>query len=79
MTLTQLFTNIANAIRTKKNKTGTIAATNFPSEILTISTGSEEGNIQTNFYDLFMNGNYGYFSPEMCEKLMNGTYVLEEV
>ncbi len=79
MTLIQLFTNIANAIRAKRNTTNQIKATNFASEILSISTstgGGEEDYIQTNYYDLLLNGNYGYFSPEMCEKLMNGTYVL---
>ena len=41
--------------------------------------GGEEGYIQTDFYDLFLTGEYGYFSPEVCEQLMKGTYVLEEV
>lgn len=39
MTLTQLFTAIANAIRTKKGTSGTIVASNFPTEIASITTG----------------------------------------
>ena len=40
MTLTQLFTNIANAIRAKKGTSETIKAENFPIEIADISTGN---------------------------------------
>lgn len=40
MTLTQLFTNIANAIRTKKGTSETIKAENFPAEINSIPSGS---------------------------------------
>lgn len=39
MTLTQLFTAIANAIRAKKGTSGTIVASNFPTEIASITTG----------------------------------------
>lgn len=39
MTLTQLFTNIANAIRNKKGTSSTIIAENFPTEISSIQTG----------------------------------------
>lgn len=39
MTLTQLFTAIANAIRAKKGTSGTITASNFPTEIASITTG----------------------------------------
>ena len=39
MTLTQLFTAIANAIRAKKGTSGTITASNFPTEIAGIQTG----------------------------------------
>lgn len=82
MTLVELFTQIADAIREKKDTTLLIKATDFPEEILSIETGgggSEENYIHTNFYDLFFDGNYGYFPPEFCEQLMKGTYVLEEV
>ncbi len=78
MTLTELFTNIANAIRDKKNTTYTIMASDFPDEILTISTGDESAYIQTDCYDLLLNGNYGYFPTQVCEQLLNGTYQLEE-
>lgn len=39
MTLVQLFTAIANAIRAKKGTSGTITASNFPTEIAGIQTG----------------------------------------
>lgn len=39
MTLTQLFTNIANAIRSKKGTSATIVAEDFPTEISSIQTG----------------------------------------
>lgn len=41
MTLTQLFTNIANAIRGKKGTSGKITAENFPNEIESIVTGTD--------------------------------------
>lgn len=78
MTLTELFTNIANAIRTKKNVTYTIIASDFPNEIATITTGDESNFITTNYYDLLLNGNYGYFPTQVCEQLLNGTYQIEE-
>lgn len=40
MTLTQLFTAIANAIRAKKGTSGTIVAEDFPDEIADINTGN---------------------------------------
>ena len=45
MTLTELFTAIANAIREKTGKTESIVAENFPSEIAAIQAGG--GNIET--------------------------------
>lgn len=39
--LSTLFTSIANAIRGKKGTTGTIVASNFPTEISSIQTGAE--------------------------------------
>ena len=39
MTLTQLFTSIANAIRSKKGTSATIVAEDFPTEISSIQTG----------------------------------------
>lgn len=41
MTLTQLFTNIANAIRAKTGSSETIKAENFPTEIANITTGTD--------------------------------------
>lgn len=41
MTLTQLFTNIANAIRAKTGSSETIKAENFPTEIADITTGTD--------------------------------------
>ena len=40
MTLNQLFTNIANAIRAKKGTSGSIIAEDFPDEIAGITTGN---------------------------------------
>jgi hypothetical protein len=42
--LNSLFTNIANIIRTKTNKTATIIANDFPSEIRKIRTGFDYNN-----------------------------------
>lgn len=52
MTLTQLFTNIANAIRSKKGTSGTIIAENFPQEISSIVTP----NLQTKSVNITQNG-----------------------
>lgn len=42
MTLTELFTNIANAIRTKKGTSDKILATNFATEIENLPSGGTE-------------------------------------
>lgn len=52
MTLTQLFTNIANAIRTKKGTSSTIIAENFPQEISSIVTP----NLQSKSVNITQNG-----------------------
>lgn len=52
MTLTQLFTNIANAIRSKKGTSGTIVAENFPQEISSIVTP----NLQSKSVSITQNG-----------------------
>ena len=52
MTLTQLFTNIANAIRSKKGTSGTIVAENFPQEISSIVTPS----LQSKSVNITQNG-----------------------
>lgn len=75
MTLRELFSAIANAIRSKKGTNAQIIAETFPNEILGISP-SEIGNIQTNKFELFLTGEYGYFSSDFCEQVMNGTYEL---
>lgn len=77
MTLTELFTEIANAIRDKKNVTYKIIASDFPEEIRSISTGDESNFIITNYWDLLLDGNYGYFPTQVCEQLLNGTYQIE--
>lgn len=41
MTLIQLFTNIANAIRAKTGSSETIKAEDFPTEIANITTGTD--------------------------------------
>lgn len=46
MTLTELFTNIANAIRGKDGTTGTIPATDFASRITAIETGVDQSKIK---------------------------------
>ena len=80
MTLTELFTEIADAIREKKDVTYKIIASDFPEEIRTIKTGSggdESDYITTDFWDLLLDGNYGYFPTQVCEQLLNGTYQIE--
>lgn len=79
MTLTEFLAQVAEAIRAKKNVTYKIVATDFPNEIATITTGDgadESAYIQTDYYDLLLNGNYGYFPAQVCEQLLNGTYEL---
>ena len=46
MTLTELFTNIANAIRGKDGTTETIPATDFASRITAIETGVDQSKIK---------------------------------
>lgn len=46
-TLTDLFTNIANAIRSKTGDTATIIASDFPTAISNISTGTQDPPVQT--------------------------------
>lgn len=79
MTLAEFLTQVAEAIRAKKNVTYKIVASDFPNEIATITTGDggdESAYIQTDYYDLLLNGNYGYFPAQVCEQLLNGTYEL---
>ena len=53
MNLTELFTSIANAIRTKKGTTELINATDFPNEIANLKTNNAK---ITNASGLFYNG-----------------------
>ncbi len=55
MTLTQLFTAIANAIRTKKGTSGTIIASNFPTEIASITTGIDTSDATATASDIIEN------------------------
>lgn len=57
MTLTELFTNIANAIREKKGTTESIVAEDFPSEIESIESG---GDITAYFSNNLFNGSNSY-------------------
>ena len=51
-TLTSLFTDIANAIRTKKGTDGSIVADDFPDEISTISTGTDTSDATATASDI---------------------------
>lgn len=76
MTLTELFTNIANAIREKKGTTESIVAENFPEEIESI-TGGE------NPLDYFTGLSHGggsvstMFAPKLIKKIPNNISVQE--
>lgn len=78
MNLVELLEDIADAIRAKKGTTAQIPALNFASEINALEIAADEDDyIHYDYFDLLLNGKYGYFSPEMCNKLMTGNYVLE--
>lgn len=51
-TLSSLFTDIANAIRTKKGTVGTIIADDFPDEISTIQTGTDTSDADATANDI---------------------------
>ena len=56
-TLNSLFTNIANALRLKKQTSGTIIADNFPTEIENLRTGFDLNNHEiTEIPDYFFEG-----------------------
>lgn len=52
MTLIQLFTNIANAIRTKTGSIETIKAEDFPTEIASITTGIDTSDANATAGDI---------------------------
>lgn len=70
MTLQELFTKIADAIRSKKYTSAQIPATSFPDEILTITSSGET----ISEIDVIISGNYNLLTEEECEKILNGTY-----
>lgn len=70
MRLQELFTKIANAIRSKKLTSAQIPATNFPDEILSITSSGET----ISEIDVIISGNYNLLTEEECEKILNGTY-----
>ena len=57
-TLTELFTNIANAIRSKTGSSSAIKAEDFPSAISSISVGVEGGIVPTGTKQITSNGTH---------------------
>lgn len=66
-TLTELFTNIANAIRSKTGNTASIKAEDFPSAINGISVGVEGGIIPTGTKSITSNGKHRVYEYEYAE------------
>lgn len=79
MTLTELFTNIANAIRTKTGSTEPIIAEDFPSAIEAIPTSGSGTSIETcevsiTFYSNAMSGSqpsYVTYTTVKDEKIVS--------
>lgn len=67
MTLTELFTNIANAIRSKTGSSASIKAEDFPSAISGISVGVEGGIIPTGVKSITTNGTHDVTSYASAE------------
>lgn len=76
MTLTELFTNIANAIRSKTGGTNPIKAEDFPSAIEGISVGNGKTTKTINIdwsSDESMLGEFTYISNGQLEHVSNST------
>ncbi len=76
MTLIELFTQIANAIREKKGTTEAIPATSFAEEITSIQTGGGGGASGSSVYDLVLDGSYTIMPSYQCDQILNGAYVV---
>lgn len=76
MTLIELFTQIADAIREKKGTTEAIPATSFAEEIISIQTGGGSGASGNTVYDLVLDGSYTIMPSYQCDQILNGAYVV---
>lgn len=74
MTLIELFTAIANAIREKTGKTESIVAENFPSEIAAIEAG-----VSVETCTLTIQSNLGYASLAVAASALNADGKIEAV
>lgn len=72
-TLTQLFSNIADAIRSKTGDTGKIQANNFPAEILGIATGTDTTDGTATADDIEA-GKTAYVNGEKITGNLTGVY-----
>lgn len=75
MTLIELFTQIADAIRAKKGTTEAIPAVSFADEIASIQTGGGEAS-GNSVYDLVLDGSYTIMPSYQCDQILNGAYVV---